>query len=601
MPATPPDACSTVVAAGTDTASLTGLDPGTSYTWKAYSDVACATEITSDATDADLLTKPARVTGLTLTPGPASLAVGWTALTGTVTGYKVQWRSGGERYDTTRQSTVTGASVTGLTGAATITGLTVGVTHTVRVMAYNATGDGAASAEASGAPAPAPALAAGGITETGATLTLSNHTGDWYFKYTSPDGGQCSSVQKGATADVTVLRKGTTYTFSAYTDAGCSTVLATAPAFETLVTAPATVIAFTGAAADQSWSVDTAVSLVLPAIRSEGVCAGGSHATYTLTPALPAGLSLTASTRTISGTPTTAAVTTEYTWSATDASCSQTATQKFDVTVAAAPAIRLSRSGVTVTEGGAAATYTVRLKSAPANQVSIIIRNGDENAATTTQSWVGTLGFHPTNYDSAQTVTVRGVEDADGIDETVTITHSALGGGGNVDGKTASLTVTVTDDDKGLVFDPASLTLVEGASATWTVALAAAPSGDVTVVHYVPSFRDDLFLDPASLTFTTSNWSRPQTLTATSRQDADAADDTGTVWLTATGGGYGVVRKSIRVTVRDDEVVSLSPGFVTHDSATLTLAGTPATGGGSTPRRAPGSASPPRCPARRRR
>ena len=147
VPATPADTCSPAVSG--KTASLTGLDAGTSYTYKAYSDGTCTQEVTNDATDAELLTIPGQVTGVTVTsgnlPGNPSLAVRWTAAGGTMTSYRVQWRSGNERYDgRTRQSTVTGAT------AGTITDLTVGTTYTVRVTAYNATGEGPVSAEASG-------------------------------------------------------------------------------------------------------------------------------------------------------------------------------------------------------------------------------------------------------------------------------------------------------------------------------------------------------------------------------------------------------------------------------------------------------------------
>ena len=52
----------------------------------------------------------ARVTGLTVTPGDARLVVNWTAVDN-ATGYKVQWKSGGQDYNTTnRQFTVTSGS-----------------------------------------------------------------------------------------------------------------------------------------------------------------------------------------------------------------------------------------------------------------------------------------------------------------------------------------------------------------------------------------------------------------------------------------------------------------------------------------------------------
>ena len=89
-----------------------------------------------------------------------------------LTGYKVQWRSGSEDYDgaaaSTRQAVVT--DLTGLTH--TITGLTNGVACTVRVIATNGVGDGAATAGVTGTPRDRvrPELAAAAV--DGDTLTL---------------------------------------------------------------------------------------------------------------------------------------------------------------------------------------------------------------------------------------------------------------------------------------------------------------------------------------------------------------------------------------------------------------------------------------------
>ena len=47
--------CTKIVSPGT-TESFTGFEPGVSYTYKAYSDATCTTELTSDATDADFTT-----------------------------------------------------------------------------------------------------------------------------------------------------------------------------------------------------------------------------------------------------------------------------------------------------------------------------------------------------------------------------------------------------------------------------------------------------------------------------------------------------------------------------------------------------------------
>ena len=68
------------------------------------------------------------------------------------------------------------------------------------------------------------------LTATGATLTIAGYPGaNWYYKYTSPSGGTCSSAVSGASATVTM--GGGSYTFAAYSDASCSNLLATTIAF----------------------------------------------------------------------------------------------------------------------------------------------------------------------------------------------------------------------------------------------------------------------------------------------------------------------------------------------------------------------------------
>ena len=60
-----------------------------------------------------------------------------------VEGYKVQWKSGSQEYDSSRQAATTDLANLSLTTP----GLTVGVDYTVRVVAYNVNGDGAGSAD----------------------------------------------------------------------------------------------------------------------------------------------------------------------------------------------------------------------------------------------------------------------------------------------------------------------------------------------------------------------------------------------------------------------------------------------------------------------
>ena len=87
--------------------------------------------------------------------------------------------------------------------------------------------------------------------------------------------------------------------------------------------------------------------------------------------------------------------------------------------------------------------------------------------------------------------------------------------------------------------------MVEGNAAgqSYTVALTTQPSAAVTVTISGQA-SSDLVVDKPSLSFSTSNWSSPQTVTVTAREDADALTDP-VVTLThrASGGDYGAVTK----------------------------------------------------------
>ena len=86
---------------------------------------------------------------LAVTVGSAELSLSWKAPDddggSPIEGYKVQWKSGAEELDGSATS-ARQAAVTDLTNLAyTITGLNNGDAHTVRVLAYNHNGDGAAA------------------------------------------------------------------------------------------------------------------------------------------------------------------------------------------------------------------------------------------------------------------------------------------------------------------------------------------------------------------------------------------------------------------------------------------------------------------------
>ena len=143
------DATNRQAAVGTVTShTIPSLTAGTQYTVRVIATKTNADDGTasSEATGTPQAAAPGQVTGVSVTPGVGNLQVSWTAVSG-ATGYKVQWKSGAESYDTTnRQATATGTSHT-------ITSLTAGTQYTVRVIAtLSNANDGDPSAEVTGTP-----------------------------------------------------------------------------------------------------------------------------------------------------------------------------------------------------------------------------------------------------------------------------------------------------------------------------------------------------------------------------------------------------------------------------------------------------------------
>ena len=192
-------------------------------------------------------------------------------------------------------------------------------------------------------------------------------------------------------------------------------------------------------------------------------------------------------------------------------------------------AVNVSESGGTsVTEASGAGrtdTYTVVLATRPTHEVTITPTSDTPAAATVSP---GTLTFTTTNWSSAQTVTVTGVDD--NMDQSgnrsVTISHSAASTDANYNGNTisiANVTATVVDNDTAAVnISTATVSVTEASGAgrtnTYTVVLATRPTHGVTITptSETPAAAT---VSPGTLTFTTTNWNSAQTVTVTGVDD----------------------------------------------------------------------------------
>ena len=124
---------------------------------------------------------PERVTGVSSTPGNASISYTWQApasVGSSVSSYTIQWKSGSEVYASSRQATSTA-------NAYTLTGLTNGIAYDVRIRAHNTTGAGAWSADEREAPE---AQVPGQIT----IFYGSPRSGGTYLEWAAPDSNGAS-------------------------------------------------------------------------------------------------------------------------------------------------------------------------------------------------------------------------------------------------------------------------------------------------------------------------------------------------------------------------------------------------------------------------
>ena len=172
---------------------------------------------------------------------------------------------------------------------------------------------------------------------------------------------------------------------------------------------------------------------------------------------------------------------------------------------------------------GKSDTYTVVLNRQPGAGVEIAVASGDTGAATVSPA---TLTFTTTNWNTAQAVTVTGVDNTVARDtRRAVISHTATSTDVTYSGIIIDIVAaTVVDDDgTGATINESngSTSVTEAAGAgntdTYTVVLDTRPSASVEIV--VASDMAAATVNPATLTFTTTNWNTAQTVTVTGVDD----------------------------------------------------------------------------------
>ncbi len=223
------------------------------------------------------------------------------------------------------------------------------------------------------------------------------------------------------------------------------------------------------------------------------------------------------------------------------------------------PEFDLAASSISVREG-AQSSFQVRLSVRPSANVTVSLRASDSDIAIDTDPDTAgnqnTLTFNRTGQTDAwneyQTANVSAAHDNDAYDKSAAIALS--GKGGDFEGKTASLVVSIVDDEppRGRILLPPTeaLTIDEGRSGSIDIRLSRLPKANVTLSP--SSDNPDLAFSPASLTFTPTNGTSAQALSVSASDDSDFTNESSTIILTARGGIIAPpVSKEVRVIDND--------------------------------------------------
>jgi len=211
----------------------------------------------------------------------------------------------------------------------------------------------------------------------------------------------------------------------------------------------------------------------------------------------------------------------------------------------------LSKTTAAVTEAGSTDSFTVVLTSKPTGDVVFSLSDNDSDDSEVNITSPSQLTFTSSNWNTAQTVTVQGLDDSMDDGDISTLITLAINQSNTADSiydalNNQTVTVTTSDNDTaGISISCCSTDSVDGSSKTnavslaetggstsFTVVLQTQPSSSV-ILDITPMQTTEFSTASDNLTFTTGNWNTPQTVTINAvADDLDDGDQEGTVRVT---------------------------------------------------------------------
>ena len=248
--------------------------------------------------------------------------------------------------------------------------------------------------------------------------------------------------------------------------------------------------------------------------------------------------------------------------------------------------VTLNTSSLNINEAGGVALITASINpdangNGPVAATSITLSTGGTATNLTDYTLSNTVISIPAGSLSS-TVVLTGVDDNidNATDPTVQLTISAItGADGYVLGVNPTTTITLLDDDSaGFTITESSGTSVSetGTSDTFSVVLDTEPTANITIaLTDNDTDNSELTHNPASLIFSTGNWSVAQTVTVVGIDDSPTLDGDQYTALTLTASGdsqYNALStQSVIVTTSDNDTASFS---LSKTTATVSESGT---------------------------
>ena len=550
--------------------------------------------------------KPTKPTGLSATPGNRQVELTWSdPENDSITRYQVQQRKGSAAWG--GWTAISGSDAT--TVSHTVRGLDNDSEYRFRIRARNAGGNGAQSAVARATPtatitrpaAPTGLSAAAGNRQVTLSWTDPNNPTitQWQVRRKAGSGAWGEWTDMGGSGaattryEVSGLDNGTAYQFEVRAVNGAGNGAGPDAPVSATPTAPATSTPTTPTTPP---ATPTAGVTVTPTALT---VAEGDSGSYTVALDTQPSGDVTVTVGGASGDVTTSPASLTFTSTNYNTAQTVTVTVAEDDDATTDPAITLTHSAsgggygsvsiasvvVSVSESSVAPAKPTGL-AATVGDGSVTLSWTDPNNPTITQwqyrqkagdgawgEWTDMGG----SDDETTSHEVNGLTNGTTYQFEVRAVNEAGNGAGPDAPVSATPTAPATSTPTapttppatpaaGVTVTPTALTVAEGDSGSYTVALDTQPSGDVTVT--IRGASGDVTTSPASLTFTPANYATAQTVTVTAAEDEDAATDAAvTLTHSASGGGYDAVSiDAVTVTITEDDEAG-----VTLSASALTL------------------------------